>query len=138
MKKFLSMLVLCGMLSGCYASRFPITQRNVPSEPTQSETKLFFAWGLIPQPQYTDPAQICGGLNNVGLVETKTTFIDGLIGALTFGIVAPQTANVYCTNYGYQPQYQQQGATYPNQGYYQQPQTSPNYQYGSSYYQKRY
>ena len=134
MKKFLSILVLCGMLSGCYASRFPIMQRNVASEPTQSETKLFFLWGLVPQPQYTNPAQICGGLNNVGVVETKTTFIDGLIGALTFGIVAPQTANVYCANNGYQTQYSQQVPAYQNQGYYQQPQVSSGYQY----YQKRY
>ena len=70
MKKILFMGILCFMLSGCYASRFPITQRNVASEPTHSETKLFFVLGLIPQPLYTDPAQVCGGINNVGVVET--------------------------------------------------------------------
>ena len=134
MKKIFYTLALCLLLTGCYTQRFPISARNVAYEPTHSEMKIFLLWGLALQPQYTDPAQICGGLNNVAVVETKMSFIDGLIGALTFGIITPQTANVYCLNNGrYQTRYQQMPTSfvYPNgQNQNYQPQYNGKYQGG--------
>ena len=108
MKKILYPLVLATLLSGCYTSRFPISQNGLFIEPTRSETKIFLLWGLVPQPKYTDPAQICGSIDNVGMVETKTGLWDGVISLLTLGLISTRTANVYCAGDGYQTQYMMQ------------------------------
>ena len=150
MKKVLCPLVCSLLLSGCLASRFPISQNTVSVEPTYSDTKVFLLWGLVPQPKYTDPVQVCGGVDNVSMVETKTSFWDGLISLLTFGLFVPQTANVYCTTYGYQTHYQQVVPSYASQGYqpyqsyqqqypqYQQSQSPYASPYGGQAYSRRY
>ena len=105
MRKILYPLVFSMLLSGCFASRFPISPTNLAIDPTYSDTKIFLLWGLVPQPKYTDPAQVCGSIENVSMVETKTSFWDGVISCLTLGLISTQTANVYCSNYAHQSQY---------------------------------
>ena len=41
-------------------------------------------------------AKICGGAENVVKTETQQTFVNGLLGFITFGIYTPLEARVYC------------------------------------------
>ena len=141
MKKILCPLILSVLLSGCFASRFPISPSATATEPTYSDTKWFFLWGLVPEPKYTDPVQLCGGVDRVSYVETETGFWDGLVSLLTLGIVTPRTANVYCARYGYQVQSQPVMPAYtttPTPVYQQTQWQTPYPPYGTQTYPSRY
>ncbi|WP_278225041.1 Bor/Iss family lipoprotein [Actinobacillus equuli] len=43
-----------------------------------------------------DAAKICGSASKVGKVETETTFFNGLLGMVTYGIYSPRQIRVYC------------------------------------------
>ncbi len=38
-----------------------------------------------------------GGADKVAMVQSHVTFLDGFLGAITFGIYTPRSARVYCT-----------------------------------------
>ncbi|HDL3047282.1 TPA: lipoprotein bor, partial [Mannheimia haemolytica] len=40
--------------------------------------------------------KICNGADKVGKVETETTFFNGLLGTITYGIYSPRQIRVYC------------------------------------------
>lgn len=56
----------------------------------------FFVSG-IGQEKTVDAAKICGGAENVVKTETQQTFVNGLLGFITFGIYTPLEARVYCS-----------------------------------------
>ncbi|EEZ7692899.1 increased serum survival lipoprotein Iss, partial [Escherichia coli] len=49
------------------------------------------------QEKTVDAAKICGGAENVVKTETQQTFVNGLLGFITFGIYTPLEARVYCS-----------------------------------------
>ena len=57
--------------------------------------QMFFVAG-IGQGKSIDAADVCGSADQVAKVETEQTFIDGLIGSISGGIVTPRTARVFC------------------------------------------
>ena len=63
--------------------------------PKYEERQTYFISG-IGQRQTVDAARICGGVANIAAVAKELTFVDGLLGVLTFGIYTPETARVYC------------------------------------------
>lgn len=85
--------VTTAVLSGCATQRF---EMNPGSGSVRSdEMQTFFISGLG-QTQTVDAAKICGGAAKVHSVEAEMTFLNGLIGSLTFGIYTPRQARVTC------------------------------------------
>ncbi|MCP4354237.1 MAG: lipoprotein bor [Proteobacteria bacterium] len=80
------------MKNGVFFSEEPFADN---SDASAKQTHNFFIHGIA-QGQAINLAYVCGGLRNVAKVETQTTFINGLLGAITFGIYTPRDARVYC------------------------------------------
>lgn len=58
-------------------------------------TDNFFISGIA-QGKAINPAKTCGSISKVAKVETQTTFLNGLLGVITFGIYSPREVRVYC------------------------------------------
>lgn len=96
MKGILGAALLTVLLSSCATQRFTINAPVGPANaPTLETSQAFFVEGLG-QDVVLNAAEVCGGAQNVASVEVQETFLDGLLGGLTFGIYTPRTARVYC------------------------------------------
>ena len=91
---------LCvGALSACETQRFVIGD-SAPQEGS-TEAPDFVLWrngflfGLAPRVDFVDANDHCQG-SSISAVETQTRFVNGLVGALTFGIYAPRTLKIWC------------------------------------------
>ena len=59
---------------------------------------FLLASGIGQKKKTVDAAKICGGAENVVKTETLQTFVNGLLGFITFlGIYTPLEARVYCS-----------------------------------------
>jgi hypothetical protein len=94
MKPFICIAATAILLNGCAAQTFNING-STGEQPTDQQSQHFFISG-IGQEKTTDAAAICGGVENVVKVEAQQTFINGLLGLITFGIYTPRDAKVYC------------------------------------------
>jgi hypothetical protein len=92
--RFVSVAVCSAFLFGCAAQTFTINEGNAGA-PTEQKSQHFFISGLGQQ-KVTDAAKVCGGADKVIKVEAQHTFVNGLLGAITFGIYTPRDAKVYC------------------------------------------
>jgi len=95
MKKLLATAVFALLLTGCAQQTF-VMKQNQTSAPKQVTTQHFFVSG-IGQKKTLDAAAICGSQDKVVRVETQQTFVNGLLGFVTFGIYTPREARVYCS-----------------------------------------
>ena len=95
MKNLALSMAIALMLSGCATQTFQINSTSTSSVPTKEDRQAFFVSGLG-QTQTMNAAEICGGANKIIKVEAEHTFVDGLLGALTWGIYTPRMARVYC------------------------------------------
>lgn len=95
MKKLVLSMLIALMLTGCATQTFQINPSSSASTPTKEDRQAFFVSGLG-QTQTMNAAEICGGANKIIKVEAEHTFIDGLVGGLTWGIYTPRMARVYC------------------------------------------
>ncbi len=94
LKKLLLSLMVVGSLSACSKQTFTINgQYGMKGEDTVSH---FFIYGLG-QDDEINAAAICGGANKVARVEAQQTFLNGLLGTLTYGLYSPRQYRVYCT-----------------------------------------
>ena len=64
------------------------------SAPTHEQKNDFFFWGLAGT-AHVDAKGMCGR-RGVTQMQTQTSFVDGLLGALTIGIYSPQHSRVWC------------------------------------------
>lgn len=94
MKKTLLVIALLG-ISGCAIQTYHINGGGGGSSPTVDKMQNFFVSG-IGQEKELNAASICGGADKIIKVESKLEFIDGLLGAISFGIYTPRHAKVYC------------------------------------------
>ncbi|MFJ5482755.1 Bor/Iss family lipoprotein [Pectobacterium actinidiae] len=95
MKKILSTAVLALVLTGCAQQTFTVKNESVAT-PKQVTTHHFFVSG-IGQKKTIDAAAVCGGSDKVVRTETQQTFVNVLLGVVTFGIYTPREARVYCS-----------------------------------------
>jgi hypothetical protein len=91
MKKYLYLAVIAIGLSSCYTTTYTIGN-GAQIGLTVKEKNLFLVNGLLPI-KVSDPQNMAGGAADF-TVETKQSFIDGLILGLTGGLVAPTTVTV--------------------------------------------
>jgi hypothetical protein len=84
------------VLVGCYHAVIE-TGRPAGSTVITKPWAMSFAWGLIPPP-LENVSQQC--TNGVSKVETQHSFMNGLVAAVTFGIVTPIQIDVTCAGAG--------------------------------------
>lgn len=95
MKNALVGLALLSLV-GCSTQTFTMQGgASASATPDQEVMQPFFVSGLG-QTQELNAAQICGGADKVAKVEAHMSFLDGVLGAVTFGIYTPRQAKVYC------------------------------------------
>ena len=97
MKTKLSMLLIIFTLSGCATQTYLINGDSV-TEPNEEKSEHFFVSG-IGQKKTIDAAKVCGGVDKVVKVEAEQTFLNGFLGAITWGIYTPRTSRVYCKSH---------------------------------------
>ncbi len=95
MKKLLSVLAISTalslMMSSCYSHKFVVG--NGPQTGVDLTAKNnFFVLGLIPG-KVSEPQKMAGDAQDFEVTEVQT-FVDGLVGVLTFGIYTPTTTKV--------------------------------------------
>ncbi len=89
--KILLIVVMVLLLNSCYS------YTSIVGKGAQGDTKIvknntYFIQGLVKTKQ-SDPKEMANGAANY-TIETKHTFINGLLTAITFGIYAPTTTTV--------------------------------------------
>jgi hypothetical protein len=93
MKKIILPLILVATLTACATQTAYVNGQT--GKLSKEEAQTFYVGGLG-QTQTLDAAAICGGANKVVKVERVTSFLNGLMGVLTFSIYTPFDAKVYC------------------------------------------
>ena len=91
MKKYFYLAAIAIGLSSCYSATYTMGS-GAQSGITVKEKNIFLVNGLLAI-KTADPQDMAGGAANF-TVETKQSFIDGLILGITGGLVAPQTVTV--------------------------------------------
>jgi hypothetical protein len=99
----LVILLLASAQSGCYRARY-VNLRNLdtipPATPPQpvpvSRWQHFFVWGWFPIEREIDAGKACGGPENVEAIETRQTFLQGLIYQFAGITYAPYGGDVVC------------------------------------------
>jgi hypothetical protein len=91
MRKFALALVVV-VLSGCFHAQ--INTGMAPSaQVIEKPWAMSFVYGLIPPPITETAAQCPRGVSKV---ETRISFLNGLVAGLTFSIVTPMEIKVTC------------------------------------------
>ena len=83
-------VILC-VLNSCY-SYTSVVGKGAQGDNKIVKSNTYFIHGLIKSKQ-SDPKEMANGAANY-TIETKHTFINGLLTAITFGIYAPTTTTV--------------------------------------------
>ncbi|HEX9564622.1 MAG TPA: Bor family protein [Gemmatimonadaceae bacterium] len=81
-------------ISGCYHATVE-TGRPASADKISQPWAMSFVYGLIP-PATVQTASRCP--NGVAKVETQQSFLNGLVSALTFGIITPMQIDVTCAS----------------------------------------
>jgi type IV pilus biogenesis protein CpaD/CtpE len=94
MKKLILLVAVTLFLQGCAIQRFPVKGEKTPTIPTYEGTNHFVFWGLA-QAKEINPKEVCGK-RDVVAVETQTSFVNGLLTGITYGIYSPRNYSIYC------------------------------------------
>lgn len=94
--RFFAAAVAALVSSGCYHAVIE-TGRPSSGETIHQPWAMSFAWGLVPPP-VVETAAKCP--NGVARVETQWSFLNGLVNAVTAGIVTPMDILVSCASRG--------------------------------------
>ena len=86
MKKMLLATALAPLITGCAQQTFTVQNKPAAVALKETITHHFFVSG-IGQKKTVDAAKICGGAENVVKTETQQTFVNGLLGFITLGII---------------------------------------------------
>jgi hypothetical protein len=96
-KPFLALVACCLvlLLSGCFTQtvRFDAAPKDA-SEPQYEETLDFYLWGFFPS-HVVDVQRVCAG-RPASQLQSRTTFVNGLLNLITLGIYSPRSARVWC------------------------------------------
>lgn len=95
MKKIIAVMIAVA-ISGCAEQSF-LVNKGTTISPKNVTTHHFFIGG-IGQSKQIDASQVCGGADKVVRTEVQQTFLNALLGYLTFAIYTPREARVYCAS----------------------------------------
>lgn len=85
------MLVACALLSSCYVNTFNVG-KGAQSNVQVSKWNHYLIEGLAPV-SVSDPQKLAGGASDY-TVTIKHSFVNMLVGGITFGIYTPTTTVV--------------------------------------------
>lgn len=91
-KRILPLLALIFVLSSCYHAQIT-TDKQPSGEVIENQWAHSFVYGLVP-PSEVEASSKCD--NGVARVETKISFLNGLVRSLTGGLYTPMTITVTC------------------------------------------
>ena len=102
-----STLLLCLLLTACYRTHYvnfspqnPIrAEAPAPDKPVRSGWQHFFLWGWVPDEKPIDARAACGGSENIDSIQTRQTFLEGLVHQVTtyyVNIYSPWDGAIYC------------------------------------------
>lgn len=98
MKKFTKLILILmltvGIFANCATQRIHTAENASVRAPSHEGTSHFFLYG-IGQTKEINAEFICGD-RPVEAVETQISFLNGLLGAITYGIYYPLSYSVYC------------------------------------------
>jgi hypothetical protein len=108
MKRLLPLCLLAMTCAGCFRTTYshlgPVSTNPV-NEPTHTRRDAppswqhFFLFGWVPTEKTIDAAGACGGAQHVKQIETRETFVQGLVTALStfyINVYSPYTGAVTC------------------------------------------
>ena len=93
MSRFLIAICLVVLFSGCYHARITVSDSKPSTVVLDKPWSSAWVYGLVP-PAEIDATEKCDA--GVATVETKLSFLNQLVGALTFGIYTPMHITVTC------------------------------------------
>jgi hypothetical protein len=82
---------------GCATQTFYVNDSHHYSSIVVDESQPFFVYG-IGQNQSLDANKVCGDVNKIHKIETEYSFLDVMLGFVTYNIYSPRTAKIYCYN----------------------------------------
>lgn len=91
MKKLALAAAVAVLATGCATQTYTLSNQS-QAEPSYKKNQPFFVNG-IGQEQEVNAAEVC---NNVAKVQTKMTFLNGLLGTVSYGIYTPRQIKVFC------------------------------------------
>lgn len=94
MKKMVFVSLLAILSSGC-ATQSYLLSNGGSSTPSYNKMQTFFVSG-IGQEKQVDAAAVCGGADKIFKVQTKITFLNGLLSQVSYGVYTPRQIIVYC------------------------------------------
>ncbi|WJG08885.1 Bor family protein [Aliiglaciecola sp. LCG003] len=91
-----SIIMLGGvvLLAGCATQSFKIND-GIADRPDYHKMQHFFFSGVA-QEQQIDAAKICFGAENIIKVEVRQSFLNGVLGYLSYGIYTPRDIKIFC------------------------------------------
>jgi hypothetical protein len=99
MKKVLFCSLIALLMTSCYKQQFKVDQNakgvEMKANPNYSGWNHIFLWGLVPTVKQ-DASQMCKDSGGVAFVGTEMSFVQGLLGGITYGIYSPRTYNIQC------------------------------------------
>lgn len=94
MKKIAMASLLAILASGCTTQTY-LMANGGNSTASYNKMQPFFVSG-IGQEQEVNAAEVCDGADKIAKVQTQQTFLNGLLGNLTYGLFTPRQIRVYC------------------------------------------
>ena len=86
---------LCALALGCSTVTVnPTGTQKLTSAPSFAARKHFFIWGIVGRHQ-VDAVAACAGRKPVQM-QSQHTFVDAVLGIVTFGIYAPRSVRLWC------------------------------------------
>lgn len=83
------------LVAGCYTvTSRPGGSYKVATPPTFEQRQDFFLWGLVGE-AHINTREVCKG-SDPTQIQSQVTFVDGLLGLITLGIYAPESARIWC------------------------------------------
>jgi len=105
--RLLLLVALCSALTSCYRTHYVnfspenparSAERYVPVRVTGWQS--FFLWGWVPGERTIDAREKCGSSENIESIQTRRTFIEGLVATFAgyyVNIYSPWNGAVYCS-----------------------------------------
>lgn len=94
-EKMLFSAALAMLITGCAQQTFTVGNKPTAVTP-RKPSPIISSFSELGRRKLSITAKICGGAENVVKTETQQTFVNGLLGFITLGIL-PLEARVYCS-----------------------------------------